>query len=341
MLSFESDYIEGAHPLILKKLEETNLEQWSGYGEDPLSISAKNKIRLACGCPDADVFFIAGGTETNQIVVSSMLAGYEGVIAADTGHVNVHEAGAIEATGHKVLALPGDNGVLRAGEVKRFLAAFYADENRDHTVFPGMVYISFPTELGTLYSKAELKALRAVCTEYGIPLYVDGARLACGLMSPECDLTLEELAALADVFYIGGTKMGALIGEALVFPRGNAPAHFITTVKQRGALLAKGRLLGAQFDVLFTDGLYLALGRRAIDSAMKLKALFISKGFTLFMDSPTNQQFVIMSDEKLASIRGRVGFSFWQRYDASHSVVRFATSWATTDDKLAALAELI
>lgn len=334
MLSFESDYIEGAHPLILERLIETNFEQLSGYGMDRVSESAKARIRNACACENADVFFISGGTQANAAVISSMLRGYEGVIAAETGHVNAHEAGAIERTGHKVLALPSHEGKLRPDEVRAFLAAFYADANRDHMVFPGMVYISYPTELGTLYSKAELASLHGICAEYGIPLYIDGARLGYGLMSRSADLTLEEFAALADVFYIGGTKVGALLGEAVVFPKGNAPAHFLTLIKQQGALLAKGRVLGLQFDVLFTDGLYFKIAKHAIDMAERLKAIFQAKNYEFFIDSPTNQQFVIMSDAKLAELAEDTAFSFWERLDESRCIVRFVTSWATREESL-------
>lgn len=273
MLYFENDYCEGAHPAILQKLTETNFEKVPGYGTDPYCASAKEKICAACGCPEADVFFISGGTQTNAIVIASMLNRWEGVVAASTGHVNGHEAGAIEYTGHKVLGLPHKNGKLDAADVKEFCATFYADGNHDHMVFPGMVYISHPTEYGTLYTKAELEALHAVCQEYHMPLFVDGARLGYGLAAEGTDVTLQDLARLADVFYIGGTKVGALCGEAVVFPHG-APAHFMTMVKQQGALLAKGRLLGIQFDVLFTDGLYEHISQNAITTANALKRVW-------------------------------------------------------------------
>ena len=341
MLSFESDYIEGAHPAILEALEKTNFEPLPGYGTDAISLSAKARIREACAAPNAEVFLLSGGTSANQIVISSMLRQEEGVIAASTGHVSVHEAGAIEYTGHKVLALPSHEGRLSAEEVRAFLAAFFADANNEHMVFPGMVYISFPTELGTLYSRDELFALSAVCREFGLPLYIDGARLAYGLESAACDLTLLELAHLADVFYIGGTKCGALIGEAVVFPHGNAPKHFVTLIKQRGALLAKGRLTGIQFDVLFTDGLYFRLGRHAIEMAEKLRALLLEKGCRLYIDSPTNQQFVIMPNGQIKKLRESVAFSFWDRFDDENSIVRFCTSWATKPESIDELAKLL
>jgi len=341
MISFESDYTEGAHPQILKRLMETNLEQLSGYGADAYCESAREKIRAACGAPEAQVWFISGGTQTNQLVISSLLRSYEGVIAAETGHVNGHEAGAIEYTGHKVLQLPQLNGKLEAETVRRFLAGFYEDRNHEHMVFPGMVYISHPTEYGTLYSRAELEAMHGVCAEYGIPLYMDGARLAYGLMSRETDVPLRQIAELTDVFYIGGTKCGALLGEAVVFPRGDAPAHFLTLIKQHGALLAKGRAMGVQFDALFTDGLYEQLGRNAIDRAEQMKEVLRKKGCAFFLDSPTNQQFIVLEDARLAELQKKIRVSFWEKPDAEHTVVRLATSWATTEEQIQRLEEAL
>ncbi len=341
MLSFESDYIEGAHEEILKRLSETNLERLSGYGSDIYCESAKEKIKKACECDDAEMFFIVGGTQTNQIVISSVLNGYEGVISADTGHVSAHEAGAIEVTGHKVLALPQSDGKLEAETVKKYLASFYADANHDHMVFPGMVYISHPTEYGTLYSASELKALSDVCREYKIPLYMDGARLAYALESPKTDVTLPMIAELCDIFYIGGTKVGALCGEAVVFTKKNMPKHFLTTVKQRGALLAKGRLLGVQFDTLFTDDLYFRIGKHAVSLAMKIKEMLLSRGYRLFIDSYTNQQFVILEDAELQRLSKNVKFSFWEKYDEDHTVVRLAASFATTEADVEALGQLM
>lgn len=341
MISFVSDYIEGAHPLILENLAKTNMEALPGYGSDVYCDRAKAKIREACKLPDADVFLLVGGTQTNQTVISALLASYEGVVSAVSGHVNAHEAGAIEHAGHKVLALPSHLGKLDASEVRDYLNVFFADANHDHMVFPGMVYISYPTEYGTLYTKKELEALYAVCKDFKIPLYIDGARLAYGLMSRQADVTLPELARLCDVFYIGGTKVGALIGEAVVFSGMKAPAHFMTIVKQHGALLAKGRVLGIQFDTLFTDDLYFKLGKNAIDTAEQLKQLFIEKGYTFFIDSPTNQQFVILENSRMEELSGQVSFDFWEKYDDSHTVVRFATSWATTAEKVEKLRELL
>jgi len=340
MLHFENDYHFGACPEILRRLTEINAEAQSGYGEDALCRRAADRIRASCGCPEGEVFFLTGGTQTNQVVCAALLDSYAGVIAAETGHVSVHEAGAIEATGHKVLTLPGHDGKLDAGELRAWLERFYADETFEHMVIPGMVYLSWPTELGTLYGKTELAAIAGVCRDYALPLYLDGARLGYGLMSPACDLTLPEIAALCDVFYIGGTKMGALFGEALVFPRGGAPAHMTTRIKRHGALLAKGWLLGAQFDTLFTDGLYFRLGENAIRTALRLRELLREKGCRLWGDSPTNQQFVLLENGKAEALAKELCFSVWERPDAAHAVIRLCTSWATTDaelDKLAAL----
>ncbi|MBR1406959.1 MAG: hypothetical protein IJ578_08535 [Bacteroidales bacterium] len=341
MLSFTCDYAEGAHPLILKALCDSNLEQLPGYGTDGYSQRAKDKIRQACACPQADVHFLVGGTQTNATVIAALLRNYEGVVAAATGHIGVHEAGAVEYTGHKVISLPQHLGKLDAGELRNCLEGFYADANHEHMVFPGMVYLSFPTEYGTLYSRDELSAIHAICQEYGIPLFIDGARLGYGLESLQSDLDLPALASLCDVFYIGGTKVGALCGEAVVFPRGNAPAHFMTTVKQHGALMAKGRLLGIQFDVLFTDGLYFRIARHAIDRAEELKGILHEKGIPFFLESPTNQQFVILTNAQVARLSPLVGFDFWEKYDEDRTVVRFATSWATPPENLQKLREIL
>lgn len=293
MLYFKNDYCEGAHPAILRRLMETNLEKQPGYGHDAYCDSAKEKILSACGCPEGDVYFLVGGTQTNATVIASLLHRYEGVIAAATGHIAAHEAGAIEFTGHKVLTLPQHDGKLDAGEVEQYLVDYYHDGSYDHMVFPGMVYISHPTEYGTLYSLRELEALSDVCARYHLPLFLDGARLGYGLVSPGTDVTLRDIARLTTVFYIGGTKVGALCGEAVVFPKG-APEHFFTMVKQQGALLAKGRLLGIQFDTLFTDDLYVSISRNAIQAAERLRAILRAKGYRFFMETPTNQIFVIL-----------------------------------------------
>ncbi len=341
MVSFESDYIAGAHPEILKRLAETNFECLPGYGTDRYCASAREKIRLACGLDAADVEFLSGGTQTNAVVISSMLRDYEGVLAATTGHISTHEAGAIEFTGHEVLELPQRDGKLSAAALSAYLSDFYADENRDHRTFPGMVYLSHPTEYGTLYAKKELEDIAAVCRRYEMPLYLDGARLGYGLTSRHTDVTLKDVARLCDVFYIGGTKAGALCGEAVVFTKGNKPAHFLTSVKRRGALLAKGRLLGVQFDTLFTDGLYFAICRHAIDMAERMKAIFRENGMAFSIDSPTNQQFVLLENARMERLGARVKFSFWEKPDAAHTVVRFATSWSTTEDDLKALSDAL
>lgn len=341
MLSFENDYNVGAHPKLLQRLAETNLQPQTGYGGDEYCRSAKEKIRAACEAPEAEIFFLVGGTQTNAVVIDALLRSYEGVIAAKTGHVSLHEAGAIEYTGHKVLEIEGRDGKLAAGDVAQLLKTFYADESHDHMVFPGMVYISYPTELGTLYSKEELTALYAVCRENKIPLYIDGARLGYGLMSKASDLTLPELAQLCNVFYIGGTKVGALCGEAVVFPQGGMPRNFLTTVKQHGALLAKGRVLGLQFDALFTDGLYFEISRNAMDRAEELKALFQEKNCRIWRDSPTNQQYLIVENSKLPALSEKVAYSFWEAYDETHTVIRFVTSWATTPEQVQALREIL
>ena len=341
MLSFECDYNNGAHPKILERLIETNGEALPGYGEDRYSEAAREKIRAACEDPEAEVFLLAGGTQTNQTVIASLLRNYQGVIAAETGHVSVHESGAIEYSGHKVITLPPSDGKLTAEAVRGYLENFYGDETWPHMVQPGMVYISHPSEYGTLYSLKELEELSQVCRTYEIPLFMDGARLGYGLMSRETDVTLADVTRLTDVFYIGGTKVGALCGEAVVFPRGKMPRHFLTTVKQHGALTAKGRLLGVQFDARFSDDLYFEISRHAIEMAEKLKGILREKGYTFLIDSPTNQLFVILDNEKLEELRSEVRFSVWEKTDADHTAVRFATSWATTEEQLSELAKLL
>lgn len=339
MVSFECDYIAGAHPEILKKLAETNMESLPGYGKDHYTGSAKEKIKAACGLPDAEVEFLVGGTQTNSVVISTMLRDWEGVIAAESGHVSVHESGAVEFTGHKVIELPAKEGKLEAARVREYLETFNSDVTHDHMVFPGMVYISYPTEPGTLYSKAELEALSEVCREFGIPLYLDGARLGYGLMSEACDLTLADIADLTDVFYIGGTKVGALCGEAVVFTKGNRPAHFMTSVKKRGALLAKGRLLGIQFDTLFTDDLYFKISRHAIEMAGRVKEIIREKGWQVYMDSPTNQQLILMTEDEMAELGKSIIFDRWGVYDETRTIVRIATSWSTTEEDIEVLAK--
>ncbi len=331
MYSFECDYLEGCHEKVLQALIDTNMIQQPGYGADSFTESAKKKIRAAAKAPEADIYFINGGTQTNQLVIDTVLASYEGVVAAETGHVAVHEAGAIEFSGHKVLTVPSHNGKVDAKEAEEYIDTFYADENHEHMVFPGMLYISHPTEYGTLYTADELKQLSALCRRHDMKLFIDGARLGYGLCAKDTDVTLPLIAELADVFYIGGTKVGALNGETVVFPKNNAPKHFVTRIKQHGALLAKGRLIGVQFDALFTDDLYLTISRHAIDKAMEVRDILKEEGFTFYLDSPTNQQFVIAENEWLKEFGKYIRTGFWEKYDDTHTVIRFATSWATTD----------
>ena len=337
MVSFESDYIAGAHPEVLRRLTETNAEPLPGYGTDRYCESAKQKIRDAAGIPDAEIAFLAGGTQANAVVISAMLADYEGVIAASTGHISTHEAGAIEYTGHEVLELPQEEGKISAETLEKYLSGYFADENHEHMTFPGMVYLSWPTEYGTLYSRAELENISQICRRYGIPLYLDGARLAYGLMSREADLDLPGIAGLCDVFCIGGTKVGALCGEAVVFTRGNMPNHFLTSMKRRGALLAKGRLAGVQFDALFTDGLYFRIGRHAIEMAEKMKEILSAHGIPLAIHSPTNQQFPVLENGMLEQLEGKVAYSFWEKQDDNHTVIRLAAGWSTAEEDLRAL----
>lgn len=341
MISFASDYIAGCHPKVLQKLIDTNLEVLPGYGTDKYCLNAKEKIKQVFNCPNGDVYFLVGGTQTNQVVIDTMLDASEGVISCDTGHINVHEAGAIEFAGHKVLPITNVNGKLTAKSVKEYIDSFYKDESRSHIVVPGMVYISFPTEYGTLYSKEEMTNLHNVCKEYNIPLFVDGARLGYGLASKDNDIKIEEFASLCDAFYIGGTKVGALCGEAVVFTNSNTPRHMVNKIKQHGALLAKGRLLGIQFDTLFTDNLYMEISNYALKMADKLKSLFINKGYKLFIDSPTNQQFVILSNKVIEELKNEVVFETWGKYDDENAIVRFVVSWSTTEEDINKLATLL
>ena len=313
MLYFENDYSEGAHPKILQRLMDTNMEHLSGYGSDRYTTLAKDKIRKLCNCPEAEIYFLVGGTQTNQTVIDSVLRSFEGVIAAETGHVSVHEAGAIEFTGHKVLTLPQHDGKLCARELEAYMETFLGDDSHEHMVFPGMVYISHPTEYGTLYTKDELKELSQVCRHFKLPLYIDGARLITGLACPENELSLPDIADLCDVFYIGGTKAGTLCGEAVVFTKNNTPAHFLTQIKQHGALLAKGRL---------REGLR-------------------KKGYTFYNSSPTNQLFLVMENSRLEELKNHVVYSFWEKADDTHTVIRFATSWATSREDVEKLLSLL
>ena len=337
MIYFNSDYLEGAHPSIMVRLAETNMVQTVGYGEDEYCEAAREKIKTACQAPEADVHFLVGGTQTNTTVIAAILRPWQGVISAVSGHINCHEAGAIESTGHKVITLPTGNGKITAQQVRDYVEWHKNDESTEHIVQPGMVYISFPTEGGTLYSKAELTALYGTCKQYGLPLFIDGARLGYGLVADGNDITLPELARLCDVFYIGGTKVGALFGEAVVIMNPALKKDFRFMMKQRGGMLAKGRLLGIQFDTLFTDDLYFKIARNAIDKAFQIRDIFVSNGYPLLFDSPTNQQYPIIPDDELAILGKEFGYEYWTRVDATHSGVRFCGSWATTQENVDAL----
>lgn len=341
MKYFDSDYLEGCAPEILEALQKSNFDQTPGYGKDSYCESAKEKIKAACKCKDADIWFLVGGTQANSTVLDALLKVGEGVISCDTGHIAGHEAGAVEAFGHKVITLPHENGKLSAKKVKNYLVNFYTDSSFGHIVPPGAVYISHPTEYGTLYTKKELEDLHDVCKEYKIPLFLDGARLGYGLATPETDVTLPVLAKNTDAFYIGGTKVGAMFGEAVVFPKKNTVNRFFTTIKRHGALLAKGRMLGIQFDTLFTDDLYFKLAKNAIDNAIYLKEELAKKGYKFFIDSPTNQTFVILDNEKVTELQKTVSFSLWEPYDDKKTVVRFATSWATKKEDVDFLLSLL
>ncbi|GED67706.1 amino acid lyase [Brevibacillus reuszeri] len=339
MIRFENDYTEGAHERILKRLWETNEEQAPGYGVDSYCEKAKAYIRKACDLEHADIHFLVGGTQTNTTIIASILRPHQGAVAAITGHIAVHETGAIETTGHKVLTLPSDDGKIRADQVKEMYDAHWDDVTHEHMVQPGLVYISHPTENGTTYSKAELEALSKTCRECGLPLVLDGARLGYGLVSKGSDLSLADIASLCDVFYIGGTKIGALCGEAVVITNDALKKDFRYFIKQRGGLLAKGRLLGIQFETLFENGLYFEISSHAVEMAMMIREAFREKGFSFRYDSPTNQQFPILPNAMLSELGKKYSFSFWEKFDSEHSVVRFCTSWATKKENVEMLIE--
>lgn len=341
MISFESDYNNGAHPKVLEALINTNEEQTLSYGFDRFSTEAKEKIKAACGAPDAQIWFLAGGTQTNATVIDSILHTYEGVVCTNTGHIATHEAGAVEFTEHKVITINGHDGKMDADDLDKFMDGFLHDGNADHSVYPGLVYITMPTEYGTIYSAAELDDIYNVCRKYDMPLYVDGARLGYGLMAPGNDITLPYLTKHCDAFYIGGTKIGALCGEAVVFTHGNAHPHFFSITKQHGALMAKGRLCGVQFNALFTNNLYFEISRHAIDMAMRMKELFRKKGFPFYVDSPTNQQFIIVENNEVERLAKEFIFTRWSKYDKTHTVCRFVTSWATKESEIEALAKAL
>ena len=340
-LWFASDYMEGAHPRLMARLNETNLERSAGYGLDPYSESARDRIREACACPEADVRFLVGGTQTNATVIDALLRPGQAAVAADTGHINTHEAGAIEASGHKVAPLPHTNGKITAAQVEALCRECPPDSECAHTVIPGLVYLSQPTEYGTLYTLAELTALSEACRKNGLYLYVDGARLAYALCSPESDVSLADLARLTDAFYLGGTKCGALMGEAVVLPNPRLIPRFFTIIKLHGALLAKGRLLGVQFDELMKDGLYQEIGRNAVALAARIQEALKRAGYPLLFESPTNQVFAVLPNERVRALAERVEFTVWEPCGPEHTVVRFVTSWATREEDVDALCALL
>jgi threonine aldolase len=341
MLYFINDYMEGAHPLILDALQKTNMEKTAGYGSDVYTERAQQKIRTACQCPNADIHFLSGGTQTNAIVIKTLLRTYEGVIAPDSGHISTHEAGAIECGGHKILTLANKKGKISAEQVETLMADYYNDENNAHVVKPGMVYISYPTEYGTLYTKQELESLSNVCKKHDLYFYLDGARLGYGLGVKDHDVSLETIAKVCDAFYIGGTKVGAMFGEAVVIPQKNLIPQFMTIIKQNGALLAKGRLLGIQFDVLFTNDLYAKIGAHGVEMATKLKNGLVAKGYQFYQASETNQLFPIINNDELKKIAEHIAFSFWEKYDETSTVIRLATSWATRAEDVDALLKIV
>ena len=334
MIRFNCDYLEGCHPAILDKLMATNMEQHPGYGEDEHCAHAAQLIRETFCCEDAAVHFLVGGTQANTTVIAAALRPYEGVLCADTGHINTHETGAIESSGHKCLALPHVNGLITAQQVRDAVAL---QANDEHVVKPGMVYISMSTEMGTLYTKQQLQELYAACQECELPLFIDGARLGYALAAPACDVTPADLASLCDVFTVGGTKVGALFGDAVVIKHAGINRNFRYMIKQRGGMLAKGRLLGIQFEGLMEGGLYLELGRHAVELALRLRAAFEAKGFPLRYDSRTNQQFPILPDPLLDRLGEKYAYSFWEKVDEGHSAVRFCTSWCTREEDVDAL----
>lgn len=339
MIQFQCDYNEGAHPLIMQRLVETNMQQTVGYGEDDFCAEARRLIRQACNRDDVDVHFLVGGTQTNATVIAHTLRPYQGVISAVTGHINVHETGAIEATGHKVLAIDSADGKLTAVQIEQAVQAHLHEDGPEHMVQPGMVYISFPTEVGTIYTLGELRDISTVCRRHGLPLFVDGARLGYGLCSPQSDVTLPQLAQLADVFYIGGTKVGALFGEAVVIANQALKRDFRYSIKRHGGMLAKGRLLGIQFATLFADGLYMQIYRHAIVQAMRIRQALQAQGIPFLIDNPTNQQFPILSNEQLDRLSTKYLFSIWQKVDEHHTAVRICTSWATKTENVDQLIE--
>lgn len=334
MIQFQCDYNEGAHPKVVQRLMETNMEQTVGYGEDHYCEAARRLIQEACENPNLQVHFLVGGTQTNTTVIAHLLRPHQGVIAAESGHISVHETGAIEHTGHKVLALPAREGKITAAQVEHLVLEHRADSSFEHTVQPGMVYISYPTEFGTLYTKTELEALHEACRKYELPLFIDGARMGYGLASPACDVTLSDIARLADVFYIGGTKVGALFGEAVVSQSPALMRDFRYSIKQHGGMLAKGRLLGLQFEALFTDNLYFDIARHAVSEALRIKKALQDLGVPFLMESHTNQQFPILPNDVVERLNKNFLFTPWQRMSDTHTAIRICTSWGTTTENV-------
>ena len=334
MIYFNSDYLEGAHPSVMARLNETNMVQTVGYGEDQYCAAAREKIRAVCQAPEADVHFLVGGTQTNTTVIASILRPWQGVLSADSGHINCHEAGAIESTGHKVITLPAAEGKITAQQVQDYVEWHRNDESTEHIVQPGMVYISHPTEGGTLYSKAELTALYDTCRKYGLPLFIDGARLGYGVMADGSELTIPEIARLCDVFYIGGTKVGALFGEAVVISNPALKEDFRYLIKQHGGMLAKGRLLGVQFEALLEGGLYFEISRHADGLADKIRRCLQRNHVPMYVENETNQIFPILPDAVLAQLQKTYVFTEQCRVDDAHRAVRICTSWATGDENV-------
>lgn len=329
-IQFQCDYNQTCHPAILQALQSMGMEQCVGYGEDHYCQQARRAIRTAIGREDADVHFLVGGTQTNATVISAALRPHQGVIAPTSGHINVHETGAIEHTGHKVLAVPQTDGKLTAQQIQAVVDEHYADDGPEHCVQPAMVYISFPTEVGTIYSKAELEAIHATCRANHLLLFIDGARLGYGLCSPQCDVTIRDIARMADVFYIGGTKVGAMMGEAVVINDAELKRDFRYHIKQNGGMLAKGWLLGIQFLTLFTDNLYMHIAQNAIDQALRIRHALTEAGYRLYADSPTNQLFPIVDNDRLARLSAQFMFATWAKVDDHHTAIRICTSWATS-----------
>ena len=317
------------------------MEKKTGYGRDEHCDHARSMIRSLCEKLEAEVFFLSGGTQANAAVISALLRTYEGVVATQYGHICSHEAGALEATGHKVISLPSADGKLSATALEAYMRGFFEDENCEHLARPGMVYLSHPTEWGTVYTKEELKKLKQVCEKYSLPLYVDGARLGYGLMARKTDVTLKDIAKYCDAFYIGGTKVGALFGEAVVLVNTRRFAHFFTHIKNRGALLAKGWLIGVQFEALLRDNLYFEIARNAVDRAMEMREVLRQKGYELYIDSPTNQQFVVLEDRQLEMMKDRLGYGFWEKMQDGRTIIRLATSWASTREEIFELSKIL